>query len=153
MKIQKFPLILIVLSIFSFNVQAQELTMFSGFLDYQYYQDDQRIKKAELVSLMETNTEAFSHWKKSRTFETLSWVALASEVGFFVWEVTDNDDPSNDTATKIGVFGSLAAVITFSVIAHHQKKNAILKYNKSLEKQTAFKIVPSKKGLGIALQF
>lgn len=138
------------------NSEAQEITMFSGFFDYQYYKDDKRIDKKELINLIETNQDAMTHWNRSKTYSTLSWVALASEIGFFVWEIADNkpyENESNNTVTKIGVFGSLAAVLTFGFISHSQKKKAILKYNQSLDKKTTFKLQPAKNGIGIALVF
>ena len=137
-------------------VNAQEITMFSGFFDYQYYQDDKRIAKKELIPLLETNDEAIAHWKRSKTYSTLSWVALAAETGFFIAEIADNqpfENESNNTLNTVGVFGSLAAVLTFSIISHSQKKKAILKYNQGIQDKTTFKLGPSKQGIGIALTF
>lgn len=65
-----------------FEIKAQEITMFSGFLKDQYYQDDKKINKKELTALLEKDIIAFNHWKKSKTFNTLSLIALASEAGF-----------------------------------------------------------------------
>lgn len=136
--------------------EAQEITMFSGFFDYQYYQDDKRITKKELINLIETNEEAMTHWNRSKTYSTLSLVALASEIGFFAWEVADNkpyENESNNTITKIGVFGSFAAVLTFGFISHSQKKKTILKYNQGLDRKTTFKIKPTNNGIGLAIVF
>ena len=152
----KKSILLILFFGFVLSSEAQEITMFSGFFDYQYYQDDKRIDKQELINLLETNQDAIIHWNKSKTFNTLSWVALASEIGFFVWEIADNkpyENESNNTITKIGVFGSLAAVFTFGYISHTQKKKAILKYNQGLDKKTSFKLQPAKNGIGVALVF
>ncbi|MEN1785679.1 MAG: hypothetical protein AAGF77_11140 [Bacteroidota bacterium] len=131
---------------------AQEITMFSGFFDYQYYQDDKRIARKDLVNLLETNQEALAYWNRSKTFNTLSWLALASEIGFGIWYITDNKE-SNNAISQVGLFGSFAAALTFSFISHSQKKKAILKYNQGIEEKTAFKIYPSKKGIGVAIVF
>lgn len=134
------------------QIKAQEITMFSGFLKDQYYQDDKKISRKELGVLLEKDIVAFNHWKKSRTFNTLSLIALTSEVGFVAWEIADNN-PKNNTTTQIGAYGSFAAVITFAILSHSQKKKAILKYNEGLDDSNALSIKPSKNGLGIAMQF
>ena len=152
----KRAFILILLSGFIFKSEAQEITMFSGFFDYQYYQDERRISKTELLGLLEKNQEAIAHWERSKTFSVLSWVSLASEVGFFVWEIADNkpiENESNDTVTQIGVLGSLAAVLTFGFLSHAQKKKSVLKYNEGLDKKTTFELRPAKNGIGIAVVF
>lgn len=152
----KYLVFFLISIVFLVKTNAQEITMFSGFFDYQYYQDDERIAKKDLVKLLETNEESLVHWNRSKTFSTLSWVALAAETGFAIWEIADNtpfEDESNNTITTVGVFGSLAAVITFGVLSHTQKKKAILKYNQGIQENTAFKIMPSKKGIGIAIVF
>ncbi len=138
------------------TASAQEVTMFSGLFSYQYYQDNERITKKDFVTLIESRPEALTHWNRSKTFNTLSWVALASELGFFIWEVSDNkpyENTSNNTITQIGVYGSFAAVLAFTFLSHSQKKKAILKYNQSLDKKTTFKLKPAKQGIGIAVVF
>ena len=148
MGMKKLLLLCLIFGLSQVEIKAQELTMFSGFLNYQYYQDDKKISRKKFVSLLEKDIVAFDHWKKSKTFNTLSLVALASEAGFAAWEITDNNDPSNDTVTKIGVYGSFAAVIAFGILSHSQKKKATLKYNQGLDNSNAFSIKPSKMGWG-----
>ena len=142
-----------ILSLASRYQSIQEITMFTGFFDNQYYQDDKKIKKKELTALLEKDIVALNHWEKAKTFNTLAQIALASEIGFFVWEIVDTNNTKNDTATKIGISGSFAAVIVFSILSHSQKKNAILKYNQGLDNSNAFSIKPSKNGLGVVMQF
>lgn len=139
--------------LFHLDIKAQEITMFAGIFDDKYYQDDKRIKKKELTALLEKDIVAFDHWEKAKTFNALAQIALASEIGFFIWEMADTNNQKNDTATVIGVSGSLAAVIVFSILSHSQKKNAILKYNQGLDNSNAFSIKPSKNGLGVVMQF
>tara|TARA_R110002049_G_C9083857_1_gene555834 strand:+ start:674 stop:1135 length:462 start_codon:yes stop_codon:yes gene_type:complete len=152
----KKSILLILFFGFILKSEAQEITMFTGFFDYQYYQDDTRITKKKLANLIETNQEAIRHWNRSKTFSNLSLVALTSEIGFLVWEVSDNkpyENESNNTVTQIGVFGSFAAVLTFGFLSISQKKKTILKYNQGLDKKTTFEVQPSKNGIGIAMVF
>ncbi len=57
---------------FSAQMRAQEITMFSGFFDYQYYQDNNRISKKKVNKLFESHPEPRTHWERSKTFNTLS---------------------------------------------------------------------------------
>tara|TARA_R110000868_G_scaffold163800_1_gene396120 strand:- start:2357 stop:2818 length:462 start_codon:yes stop_codon:yes gene_type:complete len=152
----KKSILLILFFGFILKSEAQEITMFTVFFDYQYYQDDTRITKKKLANLIETNQEAIRHWNRSKTFSNLSLVALTSEIGFLVWEVSDNkpyENESNNMVTQIGVFGSFAAVLTFGFLSISQKKKTILKYNQGLDKKTTFEVQPSKNGIGIAMVF
>ncbi|NAS13553.1 hypothetical protein [Poritiphilus flavus] len=153
MKKTLLPLLFLFTLFVSFNAQSQEVTMFPGFWDYKYYQDDERITKKELVSLLETNDEALKHWKRSRTFSQLSYVLLAAEVGFLVWQIDRARNDLSTTGPFIGVMASFGVGLTFAILNGSQKRKAVLKYNQGLEKPTAFKILPSKRGLGIVLQF
>jgi hypothetical protein len=137
----------------SYTASAQEITMFAGFWDYQYYQDDERISKKDLVSLLEKDEVANSHWKKSKTLSALSWGALGAEIGFFVWQLNNASNDKDTTGPLVGVLGSFAAGITFAFISHNQKKKSILKYNEGLTKKSAFKVAPSKQGIGLVFQF
>lgn len=137
-------------------MKGQEITMFMGFFDYQFYQDNERISKKEVSKLFATHPKSKSHWERSKTFNTLSWVAVASEIGFAVGmlnETTPHNKVPNSAITQIGFYGSIAAALTFNILEHAQKKKAILSYNQGLEKKTTFKIQPSKKGIGIAIVF
>lgn len=153
MRNRYFLAIVIFFFLFSFSSKAQEITMFAGFWDNQYYQDNERISKKDLKLLLEKDDVAFKHWNKAKTYNTLSWVALASEVGFGVWMISNSANQKDNTVASIGFLGSIAGGITFALISHHQKKKAILKYNEGLDNKTSFKIMPSKQGFGIVMEF
>ena len=67
--------------------------------------------------------------------------------------LSDNKNPKNDTAANIGVYGSFAAVLVFSIISNSKKKKAIRTYNQGIKKSSTFMIEPSKTGFGIVMQF
>ena len=152
---QKY-ILLFLLSGFFTTATAQEVNISSGFFDYRYFQNDERISTKELVKLLETNPESHEHWKRSRTLKILSYTALAAETGFFLNEILDikpYENVSNKTVNKIGLYGSFAAVLTFGILSQSQKKKSVATYNKSLEKKTTFTLKPSRSGVGIALVF
>ena len=153
MGIKKIALLSFLIVIPFVSLKSQEITMFPGFWDYKYYQDDKQISKKELVMLLEQDEIAYSHWKKSKTFSALSIASLGAEIGFFVWQLNNRSNNKSQTGPFIGVLGSFASVITFALISSGQKKKSILKYNEGLDQKSAFRIVPSKQGIGIALQF
>ncbi|MDY7396692.1 hypothetical protein UMM65_15695 [Aureibaculum sp. 2210JD6-5] len=148
-----FLAIAIFFFLFNFSARAQEITMFTGFWDNQFYQDNERISKKDLKLLLEKDDVAIKHWNNAKTYKTLSWVALAAEAGFGVWSISDSYNQRQNIVPTIGVLGSFAGVITFSLISHHQKKKAILKYNEGLDNKISFKIMPSKQGIGIVMEF
>ncbi len=154
MNAKQWIALLVLTAVSGIHVRAQEITMFPGFWNYQYYEDDTRITTKDLVTLFEKNDESLAHWKKSKTFNTLSGVALGSEIGFLVWELSEYDPyGENDVATSVGFYSSFAIGLTFLILSNNQKKKAILSYNKSLQKPSAFKIGPSRSGLGVVVSF
>ncbi len=151
----KNSFILSLLSLFfvsTFSIEAQELTMNSAFSNYKYYSDGNRISESQLHSLLSQNPISDKYWKSSKTFNKLSWAAIGSEVVFGIWEITDNT-VGNDNITRAGIFGSLAAAITCSIISHHKKKKALKSFNDGVETSSSFQIKPSDSGVGITLQF
>ena len=56
-------------------LSAQELTMFSGFFDFQYYQDEMRIEKKNHF-LIQQNEEANFYWKKSKVFSAIAYSSI-----------------------------------------------------------------------------
>ncbi|MDC6365364.1 MULTISPECIES: hypothetical protein [Flavobacteriaceae] len=153
MKIKRLIFLSFFIGLPFISLKSQEITMFAGFWDYQYYQDDKRITKKNLVSLLEKDEIAYSHWKKSKTFSALSYVSFGAEIGFFVWQLDNHSKNKSTTGPFIGVMSSFASFLTFALLSSSQKKKSILKYNEGLNPKSAFKVVPSKQGIGIALQF
>ncbi|MDA8611894.1 hypothetical protein N9L07_01990 [Flavobacteriaceae bacterium] len=61
-------------------LSAQELTMFSGFFDFQYYQDEMRIEKKEVHILIQQNEEANFYWKKSKVFSAIAYSSIGISI-------------------------------------------------------------------------
>jgi len=147
-------LILLIIGYFSLsNLEAQEITMFAGFWGPKYYQDAKQINKKQLENLLEKDAAIYKHWQRSKNYETLAWVAIGVEAGFAAWEISDPNNRKNNTATAIGVFGSLITGTVFVFLSNGEKKKSILKHNKSIQKSTSFTIKPSGNGLSLVLQF
>ncbi|WP_289644940.1 hypothetical protein [Maribacter aestuarii] len=157
--------LLVITSLFTFIVNAQEITMFSSFTGYKYYQDDKEISKDDLQSLLYKNDEVKKFWKKSKTQEAISIVGIASEMSFAVWMTLEllNDDPflsgrdraQNALGPALGVIGTGIVGGIFMYASNNSKKKAILTYNKQFDNKTSFRLVPAcnENGLGLALQF
>ena len=139
--------ILVILLFHSLTSQAQELKRLEKFFKTEYYKGDEHITKDAFVSQLETNEKAFKHWKKARTYNTLSGVALGAELGFAIWRFSDLES----STARAGVFGSFGAVVLFSVVGMIHDKKAVKEYNSALNKKVSFS--PSKKGFGIVMQF
>ena len=144
---------------FFFSLSAQELTLFSGFFDYQYYQDDTRIEKSEVHFLMQQNEETHFYWKRSRTYSAISYSSLGISIISFV-NINKNLEPDgtiNDYKIT-GYFLGLISAIIFSIKEHNYKKKAILKYNSTFDepKTTSSVKINGKfdgNGLGVSLTF
>ncbi|WP_420603796.1 hypothetical protein [Flagellimonas sp.] len=153
MGVKKLIVLPLFLCLLSTKLSAQEITIFPSFWGYQYYQDDKRITKKDLISLLEKNEESYSYWKKSKTTSTLAYISGVAELGFFAWQLNNQANDKDITGPFLGVLGSFGSFVTFALISNSQKKKSILKYNEGLTKKTAFKLVPSRQGFGLALQF
>ncbi len=146
------------LSAFLFiEVQAQEITSFSGLWSVEYYQDDNRITKQELREMFDKNEEVKEYWKKSNTYSTLGYISLLGEgVGAFWLASKLNTDNPNETIAPLGVtLGFATIALIFMHSANKNAKKAILTYNKQFDNRTSFKLVPtsSHNGVGLALKF
>ena len=143
------------------NVQAQELTMFTktgGFGGYEYYQDDKLIDKSTVKSLMLENSETAEYWKVADNATTGAIVFGVANLGTFVWFISELDEIEEDgdvlkSASFWSVVGTgiVSGIFTSRAIKH--RKKAILKYNSLLDGDTGYYFTPSKKGLGIAMNF
>lgn len=152
MKMKKLFILCVLLGFSQLKMEAQEIKTRNGFLKYHFYQNDKKISKNNLTDLLKKDMVAFNHWERANTFHTLSWIALASEIGFATWGIIDKN-PKNDTTANIGVYGSFAAVLVFSIVSNAQRKKAIKAYNRGLKKSSVFTIKPSKTGFGLVMQF
>ncbi len=152
MKLLSF-IVLIGLSSIALKLNAQEITIFPGFWELEYYQGDEKINKKQLVSLLEKDQESLKLWKKSNTFNSLAWASLAMETGFAIWTFDKIRNDENSLVPAMATLTSAAAFIVFYLSSSKYKKESILRYNKNLKSKTAFRIGPSNKGLGIVLRF
>lgn len=158
-----YVLFIIMLSFFS--VSGQEVSSFPGFWKTEYYQDDKQITRKEFGALMESNSIAAKHWRKSKTNETLAGITLVAQMGFSIWMVSEliQDDPfltnrdrvDNALAPSIGVVSTGIAGSIFLYLHSKSKKRAILTYNKQFDNKTTYNLVPisNQNGLGLALRF
>ncbi len=96
MKKINFILALCSTSLFTANVNAQELTSFQGFWAQEYYQDDEKLSKSEFKSLLYTNNEATAYWKKSETNATVGYLAFIGQIGFTVWTASELAEDDGD---------------------------------------------------------
>ena len=155
----KKMLLIVFMSGFFFLLSAQELTLFPGFFDYQYYQDDLRIEKSEVTFLMQQNKETHFYWRRSRTYSAISYTSLGISIISLV-NINENLDPDgtiNDYKIS-GYFLGLISAIVFSIKERNHKKKAILKYNSFFdEPKTTSSVKVNRKidgnGLGVSLTF
>lgn len=152
MKIKKLLLLLIFFGCMHLEAASQELRIRNGLLKYRYYLNDESIDRTDFTNFLKQDETSWKHWERSKTYNTLSLIALTSEIGFALWGIIDKN-PKNDKAADIGVYGSFAAVIAFSIISHVQKKKAVRSFNQRKNKTTAFTIRPSNSGFGLVVQF
>jgi len=145
-------LFLIAIISFSQTSLAQEISMFPGFFQTKYYEDDTRISKSQVETLLAQNDEANMLWQKSKTHLTIGVVALVAELGFAFWGSSKADKNESTTVPLIGVLGSAAACVGFSLSSSNLKKDAILKYNASKD-VGSIKIGPTYNGVGIVVGF
>lgn len=162
---KKMIITFLFLGMCAISMKAQEITMFSGFSGYKYYQDDKEIDKKELQALFDENEEVKAYWKKAKHQNIGAVIGLTAELGFAFWMTAEllNDDPylsSRDKAKNalnpaIGVIGTGIIGGIFMYAANNSKKKAILTYNKQFDKTTTFRLVPTSNryGVGLALKF
>mgnify|MGYP000356745316 CR=1 FL=1 len=135
----------------SLSVQSQELKKVDKFFKTEYYKDEEHISKKDFINNLQTNQESYNHWKKSRTYNTLAWISIASEWGFATWILTDGKR-KNSTANT-GLYSSLALGLLFNFISERQTEKSIEKYNKGVKNDKKITFKPSQKGLGIVMTF
>lgn len=165
MKNLSFILFFLLFISFSSTVQAQEITVFPGFWSSEYYQDDERITKAELNALMAKNDAINAYWKKAKTQEIIGSISLAAEFGLAFWafgelyndnsQFSEKDKAKNALGPMIGALGAATVGVIFLHAAGKSKKKAILTYNKQFDTKTSFRLVPvsNQNGLGWAIRF
>ena len=139
---------------------AQEISVFSGFLGTEYYQDDKKITRKEAKALLLGHENSAEFWKKKATNEALFGVTNLISLGGAVWLGVelgrDNRDNRDLLAPSLVTLGGTLISAIFFEGANKNSKKAILTYNKQFDdNQTSFKVAPvlDGDGLGMALRF
>ena len=145
-------LVLTLVFIANSKISAQEITMFPGFWNMKYYQDDESISKQQVEQLMLNDAEANQLWQKSRKHMTIGYIAIAGEIGFLVWQLNRAGNSESQIGPLIGVLATGGVAIGFSLSANNLRKKSILSYNKNL-KSTSFNFGPTYNGLGVVMKF
>lgn len=127
LKLLLIPILCFLLSNLS---SAQEVTIFPGFWGFKYYQDDERISKKQMTTLMLQNKESKELWKKSKNHAWVSLGATVAQTGILAL-MFSRDNDANGLAGVIG-FGALGLGTSLSV--NRLRREAVLAYNEGLEK-------------------
>lgn len=150
---------LIYFTLFALLIQTpsfcQEMTVFLGLTGYTYYEDDRRLITGEVHSLLSENELAFTHWKRSRTLNTFGILSSAVAIGTGIGIVARDENKDAPTSLYAASIGTTIIGVILYLSANNQKKKAVLTYNKGLEDNLSYKLVPigSKDGLGVAIRF
>jgi hypothetical protein len=112
----------------------------SSFGGLQFYQNNKKLKMAELVKTMETNTLASQHLKTARTNNTFAGI-LSGIGGFLIgWPVGTAIAGGDPEWAMAGVGAGLVVVsIPISIKASKEAKMAIQIFNESLNRTTSVK--------------
>ena len=148
----KVLILLFMMLLMNMKLQAQELTMFQGFMGYEYYEDEQRLNKADFIKLLSQDTEAHQKWLKSQRNLTLGWLSVITQFGMLAWYVNRNIDSRSTTAPLIGFSVATVAGLGYGISANKLRRDAILRYNANLP-QYSLHLGPTQHGIGLTLQF
>ncbi len=138
---------------FSSGINAQELTMFTGFFNSEVYQDDKKITKDMASELMKSNSEVHTLWTTAQKHQTASFVFLASEIGFLFWQISAAKNRESQTMPLVGLVGSGIASLAFAVSSRTAAKEAILKYNADFDKPVSIRFGAANNGIGFTMSF
>lgn len=151
----KFKFLLVFIGLLSItslgSLQSQELKRVDKFFKTEYYKGDNLISKKDVAINLQNNEEAYKHWKKSITFNTIAWSSIGVEYGFLFWAIFDGKKENNIAKTGVYSFGAIALIAI--LISQKQSDKAIEKYNNGIKEEKKVTFKPSKKGFGIVMQF
>ena len=134
------------------NSVAQEITVFQGMWGDQFYQDKDKMTWKEFGMAIDSNPASEVYWSKAKKQYGVTFASATANLGFWIWYLV-NENNDNDTAAPIIGFAGTAVVGSiFYCLANKNKKDAILEFNDSLGK-TTYRLVPSDRGVGLALKF
>ena len=146
--------LLVFLSIMSTSsVQSQEITMFSGLLGFQFYEDDVRISKELASSLIAENKLAQQSWQKADRHSVYSLVAAAAQLGFAYWSIYSINNGDDGVTPMVGFLASTGFGIGFGLSANKHRKESILAYNAAYDVSHSLKVGPTYNGLGLVCVF
>ncbi len=145
-------LIALIFVIQSQECHAQELSMFQGFWNIKYYEDDNEISKQEFAEKIKSDSESKELWEKSSSKMTVAYVAFAAELGFLAWQINRSSNRESQTVPLLGVLGTAIVAIGFSSSSMRLKKEAILKYNKNQD-IGSIRFGPTHNGFGLVVNF
>ncbi|WP_088342365.1 hypothetical protein [Robiginitalea sediminis] len=133
---------------------AQELTYYPGVLSVSYYQDSERITRKEFKGLLAQHEESLKNWNTGTALE-ISGLVAAGASGFLLGTGLAKDDEVGGDGSSYYIGGAVAFVVSGVLVelAKNKKRKAVLEYNEQLDTRTAFRLVPSRSGVGVALQF
>jgi len=100
----KYPSIFFFFLSVDFLTTAHEITMFPGYLDYEYYQDDHHITKRQLLEIMSQDEVLFADWKRSRTYSALGISSGIGALGLLIVGVNSEYERNTDQLKCLNLY-------------------------------------------------
>ena len=136
------------------SLPAQELTMFTSGFGWEFYQDDKKIDKDYFKKLLSDVPVSESLWKKANLNYGIGIGLVGAEIGLGIWAISNDNNNRNLTVPIIGVAATGISAIVFAFRSLTHRKNAILSYNRSFDKNNiGQRLQPSSNGFGLAWSF
>lgn len=131
---------------------AQEITYFSGFFGDTHYQDDVKISKKEVASIVRTNDLSKVFWDKHIRHRNYSYIAAGVQFGLLIYGINRIEDGSVNylyASVGAGLVG-----VGFALSSQALKRKAILSYNNGLDGGiSSVDLIPAPNGLGLRMTF
>ena len=142
----------------SCKIEAQEISTFPGIWRTEFYQDDIRVKKKYVTSIMQQHEHTKIDWNKSILHSEISIAATVTTILLLYWQAASNARPSNRTSSfpirTFAALGTAVAAIGFTISAKSLRRKAILNFNKlNTENETSYIIGQTSNGLGLVCTF
>lgn len=151
MKSSLFMLLLMIM-FFSQKAYSQELTMFQGFFGYQYYEDYDKLKKKEFVTILKTDEFASSLWKQHKVTEAISIATSTAGLGLMIYSLNFIRQPEVFQLYYFAGLGFSGVSLGVSIFSNNLRKNAILTYNHNLDVGSIY-LGPTYNGIGLVYTF
>ena len=157
---KRMVLILFVILISILSCTGQKIEMDEYITGYKFYQNDKYLTMNDLVSIMESNKEAYQLINSARSNKILSQL-LGGVGGFLVgWQLGTaiaGGEPNWTTAVIGG--GIVFLSVPFSAKSNQKAKNAVDIYNAELSSVLKYKFKPQFRltiignGIGLSMRF